>query len=178
MTATSLAGCALLAAVIPVAASALGVPPSTAPPGQRPDITSGQGLVIGGEVGGQGGRLVPWGGTVSLTRRDANAPGAGTCAFNIAYDEINRDRVPTTMPFVNILRRGPIEVAKQTNRRLASGEAKRVYTQVYLASGPTAQTLSLTLDAENAVAETNESNNRFEITFVLREDCAPPTPPR
>lgn len=82
------------------------------------------------------------------------------------------------MPFVNILRRGPIEVAKQTNRRLASGEAKRVYTQVYLASGPTAQTLSLTLDAENAVAETNESNNRFEITFVLREDCAPPTPPR
>lgn len=142
-----------------------------------PDITSGRGIVVGGEVGGQGGKLVPWGGTVVLTRRDAVSPGTGTCAFNIAYDEVNREALETGRSFVNVLRRGNLEVSRQTNRHLGPGEARKVFTQAYLASGPAAQTLSLTLDAEGNVAETNEANNRFEITYLLREDCAPPTPP-
>ncbi len=148
------------------------------PPRTGPDITSGRGIVVGGEVGGQGGKLVPWGGTVVLTRRDAVSPRTGTCAFNIAYDEVNREPLPTGTSFVNVLRRGSLEVSRQTNRRLGPGEARRVFTQAYLASGPATQTLSITLDAERTVAETNESNNRFEITYLLREDCAPPTPPR
>lgn len=143
-----------------------------------PDITSGRGIVVGGEVGGQGGKLVPWGGTVVLTRRDAVSPRTGTCAFNIAYDEVNREPSETGRSFVNVLRRGTLEVARQTNRHLGPSEARKVFTQAYLASGPAAHTLSLTLDAEGAVAETDESNNRFEITYLLRDDCAPPTPPR
>ncbi len=148
------------------------------PPGSGPDITSGRGIVIGGEVGGQGGKLVPWGGTVVLTRRDAYSPRTGTCAFNIAYDEVNREPLPTDRSFVNVLRRGNLEVSRQTNRRLGPGESRKVFTQAYLSSGPAAQTLSLTVDAEGNVTETNESNNRFEITYLLKEDCAPPTPPR
>ena len=142
-----------------------------------PDITSGRGIVVGGEVGGQGGKLVPWGGTVVLTRRDAVSPRTGTCAFNIAYDEVNREPSETSRSFVNVLRRGTLEVARQTNRHLGPSEARKVFTQAYLASGPAAHTLSLTLDAERTVAETDESNNRFEITYLLKEDCAPPTPP-
>jgi hypothetical protein len=152
--------------------------PTPPAPGARADVTSGRGIVVGGEVGGQGGSLVPWGGTVVLTRRDAVSTRTGTCAFNIAYDEVNREPVPTGTSFVNVLRRGSLEVSRQTNRHLGPGEARRVFTQAYLASGPAAQSLSLTLDAEQNVPETDESNNRFEITYVLKEDCAPPTPPR
>lgn len=147
------------------------------PPRMGPDITSGRGIVVGGEVGGQGGKLVPWGGTVVLTRRDAVSPRTGTCAFNIAYDEVNLEPLPTGTSFVNVLRRGDLEVARQTNRQLGPGEARRVFTQAYLASGPAVHTLSLTLDSERTIAETNESNNRFEITYLLKEDCVPPTPP-
>ncbi|MBI4915841.1 MAG: hypothetical protein HY825_08335 [Acidobacteria bacterium] len=147
------------------------------PPRMGPDITSGRGIVVGGEVGGQGGKLVPWGGTVVLTRRDAVSPRSGTCAFNIAYDEVNREPLPTGTSFVNVLRRGGLEVSRQTNRHLGPDEVRRVFTQAYLASGPATHTLSLTLDAERTIAETNEANNRFEITYLLKEDCAPPTPP-
>lgn len=149
-----------------------------APVGKAPDITSGRGILIGGEVGGQGGRFVPWGGTVVLSRRDASSLRTGICAFNLAYDEVNREPVATAGPFANVLRRGTQEVSRQGNRHLGPGETRRVFTQAYLASGSGAQALALTLDAERAVTETNEANNHFEIAFVLTEDCAPPAPRR
>ena len=36
-----------------------------------PDMTSKRGITIGGAVGGAGGKLVPWGGSVVLTEADA-----------------------------------------------------------------------------------------------------------
>ena len=36
-----------------------------------PDITSTRGITFGGGIGGVGGRFVPWGGSIVLTRVDA-----------------------------------------------------------------------------------------------------------
>ena len=105
------------------------------PPRTGPDITSGRGIVVGGEVGGQGGKLVPWGGTVVLTRRDAVSPRTGTCAFNIAYDEVNREPSETGRSFVNVLRRGTLEVSRQTNRHLGPGEAEERLAKVMTEGG-------------------------------------------
>jgi hypothetical protein len=135
----------------------------------RPDITDAKrGIIIGGSIGGAGGKFVPWGGFADLS--DVTPlPGtivAGKCAFNATYVEVNAGGVATSPLYTNKLRVDGADVAINSARHLNAGEAKSVTTQPYLNEGSHA--LVLVLDAGNGVAESNEGNNQFAIKYSLK----------
>jgi hypothetical protein len=124
------------------------------------DITSSNGITIGGAVGGAGGKFVPWGGTVTLAESDAFIKSNGHCAFNVAYGMGNAGTAPTGL-FKNWIVANGTAVAVNSNLALDAGQTQLVYTQPYLPQG--SYELALRLDAENAVAESNELNNNFTV---------------
>lgn len=142
----------------------------------RPDITSRKGgIIIGGAIGGAGGKFVPWGGFVDLS--DV-APLAGTsvngkCAFNATYDEVNIGMAPTSPNYTNKLKVDGGDVAINTVRHLNAGESKSVTTQPYLPEG--SHSLTLSLDDGDLVAESNEANNQFSFKYRLK--CKASTTP-
>ena len=151
------------------------LPPQTRPGVGRnlPDITDlKSGIIIGGAVGGAGGKFVPWGTTADLSDVTPLAVAGtvapqGKCAFNITYHESNIGTAPTSPLYTNKLRViGPTDVAVNSGRHLNAGENKEVDTQAYLPEGSNA--LMLYLDDGNAVTESNEGNNFFSIKYTLK----------
>ena len=134
-----------------------------------PDITSQKGMIIGGAVGGAGGKFVPFGGTVLLTDADSFLHSGGRCAFNIAYNMVNTGSAPTAPLFINRIKSDGTVISQQTNLSLNSGQFRKIYTQAYLAPGK--HTLTLSLDDGHVVHESNEGNNVFKVTVVLRSSC-------
>ncbi len=136
---------------------------------ELPDITDEKrGIIIGGAVGGAGGKFVPWGGFADLSAVTP-LPGTvvnGKCAFNVAYNEINIGTAPTTPDFINKLYVDATDVAINSGQHLNAGEGKPVDTQAYLTEGSHA--LTLKLDDGNLVTESNESNNQFSIKYTLK----------
>ncbi len=152
--------------------------PNTPPTGQgKPDITDAKkGIIIGGAVGGAGGKFVPWGTVADL---DDVEPLPGTanadrCAFNATYFEINIGSAATSPLYTNKLKLdGATDVAINTARHLNAGETKSVTTQPYLNLG--GHGLELSLDDGNVVAESNEGNNQFSIRYILHQCKKPGT---
>src|SRR5215831_16387448 len=145
----------------------------TPPARNLSDITDlKNGIIIGGAVGGAGGKFVPWGTTADLSDVTPLAVAGtvapqGKCAFNITYHESNIGTAPTSPLYTNKLKIiGPTDVAVNSGRHLNAGENKEVDTQAYLPEGSNA--LMLYLDDGNAVAESNEGNNFFSIKYTLR----------
>jgi hypothetical protein len=140
------------------------VRPNPRPTQGRPDITSRKGgIIIGGAIGGAGGKFVPWGGFVDLSDV-APLPGAsgnGKCAFNATYDEVNIGTAPTNPNYTN---------------KLKVDESKSVTTQPYLSEG--SHSLTLSLDDGNLVPESNEANNQFSFKYRLKckAGTVPPNP--
>jgi hypothetical protein len=145
------------------------------PPVGKPDITSKKGIIIGGDIGGVGGKFVPWGGSVVLTEADAlhGSPNY-ECAFNLSYDMVNVNGVPTGTPFENHVKMEDKLVSKQSALSLAAGEVRQINTQAYLGTG--SHILSLWLDAASNVPESNEGNNAFRIKYKLEGKCYKPYP--
>jgi hypothetical protein len=139
----------------------------------QPDITSKNGITIGGAIGGAGGKFVPWGGTVTLAESDAFIKSNGHCAFNVAYDMGNAGTVATGL-FKNWIVASGTTVAINSNLALNAGETKLIYTQPYLPQG--SYELALRLDVENTVAESNELNNNFTIRVNFSGLCGAPAP--
>jgi len=144
--------------------------PTRQPTGQLPDITSKKGITIGGAVGGAGGKFAPWGGTINLTQADSFLQSGGKCAFNISYDMVNTGPVPTSPAFGNRLRSGADVVSHQSSLALNTGETKQINTQAYLPPG--SQVVSLSLDDDHVVTESNEGNNVFRVQVILDAKCA------
>lgn len=145
-----------------------GVPTAQQPRG-RADITENkQGIIIGGGIGGAGGKFVPWGGFADLSDVAPlpGTAGSGKCAFNATYFEVNKGTAATAPLYTNKLRVDGADVAINSNRSLNAGEAKSVTTQPYLNEG--AHALTLALDDGNLVAESNEGNNQFSIKYSLK----------
>lgn len=191
-TAVSLTVCALLlagSAVLaadrkPVPLQKPGLEPRASQPATRPglpgtaakpDVTSGafpdkkKGIIIGGAVGGTGGKFVPWGGSADLSDVAA-LPGTivqGRCAFNATYVEANIGAALTTPPYTNRLKLDGAEAAVNSNRALNAGQSKTVTTQPYLSLG--GHGLQLSLDDGNVVAEPDETNNVFSIRYTLKQ---------
>jgi hypothetical protein len=135
----------------------------------RPDITSGKGgIIIGGGIGGAGGKFVPWGSTADLTDMTPlpGTTGPGTCAFNATYIETNPGGAATSPLYTNKLRVGGTVVAINSARQLNAGQTKSVTTQPYLKEGM--HGLALSLDDGNVVAESKETNNKFSIRYKLK----------
>jgi len=143
---------------------------ASAPDGRLPDLTSQKGITIGGGFGGAGGKISPWGGTIALTRADAFLQAGGNCAFNISYDLTNRGPVATSRAFSNSLRAGDEVVSQQTGLTLNAGETRQISAQAYLAPGT--RSLTLRIDKDNLVTETDETNNAFTVDISLDETCA------
>jgi CARDB protein len=141
---------------------------SLAPP-SPPDITSQHGITIGGAIGGAGGHFSPWGGTITLTAADAIVVSGGRCAFNVSYDMRNLGTTPTSPPFKNTLRLAGADVSIQSELSLAGGATRQIDTQAYLDTGT--HVLSLNLDSDNVVAESNEANNIREVKVRVTCDA-------
>lgn len=144
--------------------------PGTVPQASRkPDVTDAKkGIIIGGAVGGAGGKFVPWGSFADLSDV-APLPGTtvnGRCAFNATYVEVNIGAAPTTPGYTNKLKVDGADAAVNNGRHLNAGQSESITTQPYLNEGSHALTLSL--DDGNVVAESNESNNQFSIKYALK----------
>jgi CARDB len=144
-------------------------------PNKLPDVTSAKGgIIIGGAVGGAGGKFVPWGGVADLSSLD---PLPGTvvgdrCAFNVTYYETNIGSADTSPLYTNKLKLdGATDVSINSARHLNAGEVKPVDTQAYLTMG--GHGLELSLDDLHQVTESNEGNNQFSIRYTLQ--CHKPT---
>lgn len=144
------------------------------------DVTSTKGITLGGAIGGAGGKFVPWGGSVVLDEKDALVRANGRCAFNVNYDMQNNGD-SATAAFKNVLQWRDAVVAINSGLVLAAGQSRQISTQPYLAPGTSI--LSLRLDADNALAESNELNNTVAMTVTLNGTCQagglplPSTPP-
>lgn len=142
------------------------------------DVTSTNGITIGGAIGGAGGKFVPWGGSVVLDEKDAFIRANGRCAFNVMYDMQNKGDA-TTAGFKNTLVARDAVVAINGPLTLTAGQSRNISTQPYLVPGT--YTFGLKLDSENALAESNETNNAFGVKVTLNGKCnaaeTPPPPP-
>jgi hypothetical protein len=153
-------------------------------PRPMPDITSKKGIVIGGAIGGAGGKFVPWGGTVTLTEADAmHGSPNNECAFNLSYDMVNLTATATSPNFLNRIKVEPPAgmkvVSTQSALSLAGNGAQQVNTQAYLPIGR--HKLSLWIDDDHNVAElppNGESNNVFAIMYDLQGQCYQPYNPQ
>jgi len=130
-----------------------------------PDLTTPRhgGIVLGTVP-------APWGGTVALSETKASGSAHGRCSFDASYTILNAGAAASG-PFVSrlALDTPPTTVASDAVSGVAPGSSKPLATTVALAPGT--HRLYLVLDALNAVAETNESNNQFQVTYTLTGSC-------
>lgn len=155
--------------LVPVLALAAG---AAGPGADLPDITSRGGLRIGSV-------LVPWGNpaAVEIKGADSVQAGAQACAFNATYEMTNLGGTATPAPFTNRLRvDGATVVATNSGLRLSARETKSVTAAPYLPVGK--HVIELSLDDENSVAESNETNNRVRVLYDLKAPCGVPVPAR
>jgi hypothetical protein len=131
------------------------------------DLTIGKQIIkIGGEIGGAGAKAAISGGTITLMARDSFMQSAGKCAFNITYELVAYGTAPTSPIFLNRVRSDNDIVSIQSNLALKGGESKLIQTQAYLPAGT--HLLTLTVDDENTVTESNEANNVVKIRVIVQ----------
>lgn len=136
----------------------------------QPNITSnpqGGFTIWGANV--NAAKLVPWGTVIELKAGDSIFPnqGNGKCAFNIKYQEREVGNVSAGAFRNKILSDGDVRSIQGTN--LQAGETKSIHTQAYL--DPNGHGLTLVLDADGNVTESNEGDNTFSIRYKLRGSC-------
>lgn len=130
--------------------------------GCQPDVTSEVGMKFGTKE-------VAWSDSVELTRADSILVSGGKCAFDVEYDMANIGSRPAEPPFWNRVRSGTDVITQQSELTLAAGEKRTIKTQAYMAPGN--QSVSLTLDDESDVAESDEANNLFTVQVNLVGPC-------
>ncbi len=132
-----------------------------------PDITSRGGIKLGE-------RFVRWGGSVQLSEAESSRVANGRCGFDARYEMVNAGAAATSPAFSNrlTLDTKAAVIATNTGLALAKSEAKTLTAQLPLTPGT--HVLSLVLDADNQVAESNEKNNAFRVTYTLAGTCAHP----
>lgn len=144
----------------------------------KADLVSLKGITVGGAVGGAGGKFSAWNGNLILATADAFLHDGGQCAFNVSYDISNIGTVAAGPSFNNRLYADADVVSQQSGLSLNAGETTQINTQMSLKPG--AHTLTLWVDADNHIAESNESNNKTTVKVGLDSNCnatpAPTTP--
>ncbi len=145
----------------------------------QPDLVSPGGVVVGGAFNtGVGGKFVPWGGSVELTKADSVTMWEGKCAFNVIYYMANQGTAATALPFINTMTANGVEVIIDNAigaQPLPAGQAKKFIGAAYLPLG--VSQFQLQLDSGNVIAESDETNNKPAIKVKVKGDCNPaPTP--
>jgi len=127
----------------------------------RADITSKRGVRVGA-------KFVKWGGTVTLTKNDAVLQPDGLYGYTLTYDLIDKGNVPVPTAFVNRLRNDSgVVLSEQTGLTLKAFESRQLTALARLSAGTHVYTLSI--DDDNAVAESDEVNNKLSVTIIIRE---------
>ena len=163
----------LLAAGLTSSSRISGSPsPAASPTAGKPDLMSRGGIRIGSV-------FIPWGGVAVLNPADAIASGVAACSFNASYDMTNAGSAAagsSAKPFLNRLRLMDTATVAATSTGLAldPNQTKSLSAQPKLPGGE--HRLELSLDDENAVAESDETNNRTSVSYSLRGTCGPPSP--
>ncbi len=146
--------------------------PAASPAAGKADLRSRGGIRIGSV-------FIPWGGVAVLNPAEAIASGAGACSFNASYDMTNAGPAAAgspAKPFLNRLRLMDTAIVAATSTGLAldPNETKSLTAQPRLQAGE--HRLELSLDDENAVDESDETNNRVSVSYSLRGTCGPQKP--
>jgi hypothetical protein len=136
---------------------------ATIPCGPKSDITSTKGPRIGGKV-------VPWGGSVVLSKANARSVSAnGICIFDMFYSISNKSNVATHPAFVDRMDEDGKAVALNSNLHLNATETKTLQTEPSLQSGT--HILRVSLDDGHVVSESNETNNVFQVKVTVDKTC-------
>ena len=143
------------------------------------DISCRPALYFGGEVGNgneinKGSRYVVAGGKIELTKADSFLQSGDKYAFNLMYFVFGspEKEVLALEGLTNRLRIGD-EIINQHTIKFLSGDGGAndtkihvVRTQVYLPSGES--TVTLTLDDDKKIAESNEANNQYRFIVIVK----------
>ncbi|WP_338847863.1 CARDB domain-containing protein [Massilia sp. W12] len=132
------------------------------------DLQAITGIKIGGGVG-TGGKQAAWGGALSLSEADAFMQSNGKCAFNLSYIVKNAGDMATEAKFRNQIFANSTVVSIQSNLSAGAGESRVIHTQAYLPQGD--YQLSLKLDTDGQVLESNEANNQASIKLSFKGAC-------
>lgn len=111
-------------------------------------------------------KLVKWGQTIVLTPADATLISNGKPAFEVYYAHREYAGAATGIYKNKVYFNGKV-VSIQSNRKLKPKEIEKIHTQAYL--GPQNGVLEIRIDADNDVAESNESNNfNFKVKVLFK----------
>lgn len=127
----------------------------------KADLASVRGIAFGKKT-------VAWGGTLKLTRADAFAVSNGRCAFNIIYDVANLGAAAAS-GFANRLASNGTPIGVQSQLALDAHSEKLINAQAYLIPG--ANLVSLKVDADNKIDESNEANNEVSVNVQVDSAC-------
>lgn len=128
----------------------------------RPDLGAYGFLKIGKTQ-----KEVRWNDTITLTPGDATLFSNGVPAFEVYYADKNYG-LAAANNYENHIKLDGALVSRQYNRTAAPGQMQPVHTQAYLKPSAGRHVLSLQIDGTNAIAESNEGNNLFQVTVVFQ----------
>lgn len=133
-----------------------------------PDITSGPNITVGTQA-------TQWGGIVAVNAAEARRMHDGVCDFAIRHTAHNNGASATGT------------FGRRWTNSNVSGSWDMIYPPIppngtlervdTLPLKPGRNVLYLTLDSGNAVAESNENNNLFQVTVDLNGVCGPASAP-
>jgi hypothetical protein len=142
--------------------------PATAPlSAGLPDLVS-KGVVIGGESMNVGSTVEVLNASKASGYRD------GQCLFRIEYQVDNEGRAKTPGGFRNVLQWDATVIDNHVDPGLGTGERRTRVVDAYLIPGE--HGLTLRVDADRAVEESNEGNNVRTARVRLNGPCSGPQP--
>lgn len=118
-------------------------------------------------------KTVDFGGSLTLTDRDAIAQAGGRCTFSVSY-AIKNQGARDAAAFAARFRAGEgpkaPQLAVSPDLAVAAGQTRSVLSQFPL-TGAGPQTLRLNLDEANVVTELDEANNSGQVTLSVEGSC-------
>ncbi len=140
-------------------------PTTATPSGGLPDLVS-KGVVIGGELVNVGS------GVEVLSASKAKGYRDGQCLFRVEYQVDNDGRAKTPGGFRNVLQWDATVIDNHVEPGLDTGDHRTRAFDAYLTPGE--HGLTLRVDADRAVEESNEGNNIRTARVRLNGPCSGP----
>ena len=145
-------------------------PDTLAAPQPRPaqiDLSYAPGLTIGSTSG-------QWGGTLQVDASQSGRQREGRCELRLVYDVMNLGQAAAGA-FVSRLREDQALLHHAALSGLVGGAQHKVSGLIYLGNGT--HLLGLSVDDQQQIGESNESNNKARVTVEVR-NCGQTQPGR
>jgi len=120
------------------------------------------------KIGKNGGKLVKWNEKIIIRPYDVMFVQNGNAAVNLYYAEKNYG-TKAASGYANRFKFDSTLVSQQINRPvLMPGQKRDIHTQAYLKIGSGTHILKLKIDGGNAISESRENNNVFQVKVLFR----------